>query len=124
MIIDTSVLIDYLRQSNKEKTVFVQLVQASLNIRISLITLSELYAGKSVWQSKKVQKELETILSGLEVLPVSTEIARQAGKLRAIYGLDLIDALIAATAILNQESLATLNSKHFRVVPELVLHQI
>lgn len=113
LLLDTSVLVDFLRQRNKEKTRLYQLAGAHKDMGISIITHAELYAGKSVWESARAQRELAALLSGLMLIPITSEISQQAGQLRARSGVHLLDALIAATALSYRIPLATINAKDF-----------
>lgn len=120
LLIDTSVLIDFLRSKNKKTTLLYRLAQSN-SLAISRITHTELYAGKSVWQNPRAKQELSVLLSGLTVLSINERISEQAGKLRALHTIDLIDALIAATALHHHLPLATTNTKHFKPIPNLEL---
>lgn len=113
LLLDTSVLVDFLRQRNKEKTRLYQLTRAHADMGISIITHAELHAGKSVWESTRAQRELTALLSGLAIAPITEDISRQAGQLRARHGVHLLDALIAATALAYHIPLVTMNAKDF-----------
>jgi len=63
------------------------------------------------------------ILEGFRILPLSEEVSKRAGKVRAEFGVDLIDAIIAATALVNKIPLSTLNRKHFEGVFGLALYE-
>lgn len=78
-----------------------------------LITHTELYAGESVWQKKEAKRELEKLLSGLEIIIPNLEVSKLAGKIRAKYQVNLLDALIAAEAVTSRLPLSTLNLKDF-----------
>lgn len=121
VLLDTSVIIDFLRRKKKEQAVLYSLAEGDYDLSISLITHMELDAGKSVWEKTKARQELETIFEGLEVLNLDEEISKNAGKIRAKSNVDLIDAIIAATAKHHQLPLATLNTKHFKQIRELKL---
>ena len=60
---------------------------------------------------------------GLTVLPLSDSIGHRAAMymetFRLACGLDLVDALVAATAVENAQTVCTGNVKHFRVIPDL-----
>jgi tRNA(fMet)-specific endonuclease VapC len=120
-LIDTSILIDFLRQKDKSTTLLQKLAVSRAYMSISIISHTELYAGKSVWTNEKAQLDLELLLSGLRILPLTEEISCHAGKLRASYNMNLIDALIASTAITHGLPLMTLNRKHFSPINELSL---
>lgn len=119
MLIDSSLIIDFLRRKDKSNSWFYSLISGKQQLFVSVITQAELYAGKSVWEGRRAQNELKLIFSTLRILPLSEEIAISAGKIRAIYGIDLIDSIIAATAISKSMALATFNSKHFKQVANL-----
>lgn len=121
IVVDSSVIVDFLRRDEKQKTWFYSLVNSGQRLSVSAITQAELYAGKSVWREKRAREELGLIFSSLEILPLSEKIAVESGKIRAMHGVDLLDAIIAATALVERGSLATLNPKHFTVIPDLQL---
>jgi predicted nucleic acid-binding protein len=58
-------------------------------------------------------------------MPVDKGIAIQAGLLRRQYRLshlpELPDMLIAATALVHNATLVTLNSKHFSMLPDVLV---
>lgn len=120
VLVDTSVIIDFLRNSKKSQTWFYSLAEHDLTI--SIITHTELYAGKSVWERPEAKTELTKLFSGLTLLPITETISEMAGQLKARHNLSLFDALIGATALVHNLELATLNQKHFQLVPELKLH--
>jgi len=113
VIVDTSVLVDFLRVADKGNTLFASLVANNYQLCVSVITHTELYAGKSVWRGKVARRELDTLLSNLKIIPLTEGVSTTAGKLRARYNIDLIDAIIAASAMNNHCELVTINTKHF-----------
>lgn len=121
ILIDTSVIIDFLRQKNKEKSDLYRLVFEKNQIYISIFTHTELYAGKSVWENKVAKEDLEKILSGLKIISFSSEQSLLAGEIRAKYNIDLVDAIIAATCIIEKLPLLTFNKKHFKNIKNLKL---
>lgn len=121
MLIDSSLIIDFLRRKNKSECWFYSLVTGDKQLMVSVITQAELYAGKSVWEKKRARDELGLIFSALKILPLSEDIAISAGKIRAVYGIDLIDSIIAATAISKSAPLATMDYKHFKPIANLKL---
>ncbi len=121
LLLDTSIIIDYLRQKDKKTTILFELAQSNHSFFISIMSHAELYSGKSVWQDKKLTEALEKVCSGMQVLPLETHISREAGRIRAHYAIDLIDAIIAATASFHKLPLVTLNKKHFSTITEIHL---
>lgn len=124
MLIDSSLIIDFIRRQDKPNSWFYSLISAKRPSFVSVITQAELYAGKSVWENRRARDELKLIFSALTILPLSGEIAITAGKIRAIYAVNLIDAIIAATAIFKSIPLATLNPKHFHAIAGIKLASV
>ena len=123
VIIDTSVVIDHLRQDEKE-TLLMRLAKDNPkeNLAISVVSVQELFEGRSTQQSDKRQSLL-AVISPLQILPYDYETARLAGEIARDLGrpVELADAAIAATAINNGARLLTLNRKDFRDIAELEL---
>lgn len=123
VVIDTSVVIDHLRQIG-ETSYFRKFEKEFENetLAISIVTIQELYAGKSTRDDEKERILLATI-SPLSILPYSYEVAELAGKLirDAKNPLQVADAAIAATAIVNGSRLVSLNKKDFEEIEGLEL---
>ena len=124
MLLDTSVVIDFLRQSNKSATWLYALAVEGHVFSASMITHTELYAGKSVWEKEVALGELRGLFSAIRLVPITETISQTAGKIRSVYNLDLIDAIIAATAVEEKITLATLNYKHFASVEGVKLLEV
>lgn len=121
-LIDTSVIIDFLRRQDKQKSLYYKL--ATEELFVSIITHTELFSGQSVWKSKTAKDELEDLFSDVTILPLNSEVSKMAGKIKAVYSVDLFDAIIAATSVLNNLELVTLNVKDFKSIPSVILHKI
>jgi len=110
-LVDTDILIDYLRGHANAIAV---IEENSNDLCLSVINVAELYQGV---RSAKEQKKLADTLSAFIVLPITMEIATLGGtfssKFRASHGAGLAHCLIAATAHLHDLTLQTLNSKHY-----------
>jgi len=121
-MIDTTLLIDYFRKSDKAKSRLVQLSERFNQIIISSVTEFEIYSG-----ANEVQLEFwRQLLSEVTVLPfdsqaahVAVEIQRDLKKVRK--SIDKADLFIAATAVANGLTLDTLNRKHFDKINQLTL---
>ncbi|OGE81614.1 MAG: hypothetical protein A3H72_00975 [Candidatus Doudnabacteria bacterium RIFCSPLOWO2_02_FULL_48_8] len=127
VILDTNVIIDHLRQEKGQETLLKRLIRNNLqeDLAISIISIQELYRGQSTKDSEKENNILTTV-SALKILSYSYEAAELAGKLaRDSKGtIEFADAAIAATALVNNGSLATLNKKDFVQIPNLELLDI
>lgn len=124
LLLDTSIIIDFLRSKNKEETVLARLARANEDLYISIITHTELYAGKSVWASREAREELEAIFWGLTIISEDIQISQKAGEIRAECGIDLLDAIIAATALVRKLEVVTFNTRDFRKVKNLKIYKI
>lgn len=122
LLADTSVIIDFLRAKSKKATLLYSLAK-NYKLNVSIITHTELYAGKSVWEKPMARKELETLFSGIKILPLTQNVSRNAGRLRVKRGMNLFDAIVAATAISNKVELTTLNEKDFARIRGLKIFQ-
>lgn len=126
VIVDTSVIIDHLRRAAADSSL-VKFFEANSDQRlaISVVTIQELYEGKSTRDEVK-EGSLLAVLGLFEVLGYNAEIATEAGKIaRDMVGeIDFADAVIAATAIMNKADVWTLNKKHFEGIPGIELYPI
>jgi len=117
VLFDTDVLIDLLR--GKPST-FDQVSEIIFGNRLccSVITVAEIYAG----MFPQEKDPTDQLLDALEAFPVSISIAQQAGSLRSQYpGRELMDCLIAATALQHHAQLVTKNVKHYPMKELMVI---
>lgn len=125
VVLDTSIIIDHLRCSTGQSKL-IRLVESHPHqeLGISLITVQELYEGQSTLIEAK-ETDLITVLAGLKVLPYTFDVAKLAGTIARDlpHPIELADAAIASTAILNFCPLYTLNPKDFLPIPGLDLFQ-
>jgi predicted nucleic acid-binding protein len=117
LLLDTDVLIDFLRGQPQA----VQLLEdTDCEFHVSAVSVAELYVGVRDGQEREV---LDQLVGALRTIEISTEIAQQAGLWRREYGKShgtgILDALIAACADALQIPLATLNVKHFPMLPNI-----
>lgn len=119
LLIDTDVLIDYLRDRTEAVT-YLETLTSSRSI--SAITVAELYAGVREGDEREV---LDQFIGSFQVLAVDENIATRAGIIRRdfgkTHGIGLADAIIAATAEAQQANLVMLNSKHFQMIKDVVV---
>lgn len=127
VVLDTSVIIDHLRLKSERNSLLKKVVKQYSNVTfcLSVITVQELYQGES---SRKVSEErrMETVLELYQLMPYNYEIAKLAGEIvRDNKNLvEFPDAAIAATALVNEAELLTLNKKHFAGIKGLELFDI
>ncbi len=122
VLVDTSILIDYYRKTDKTKSVWVALVRQGYKFAISAITRYEIYSGAT-------QSQLDfwgSVLEAVAVIPfdedcVDTAVTINTALKRKRKQIDLADLFIAATAVSNRLAFATLNKKHFDRIDELTI---
>jgi predicted nucleic acid-binding protein len=118
-VVDTDVLIDYLRDQ-PQAVAFLEGTEQPL--AISVITIAELYAGV---RDGEERQRLEAFLAAFEVLALVRQPAQRAGLWRRQYGpshgTGLADALIAAGAEAAGATLVTLNRRHFPMLAEVLV---
>jgi predicted nucleic acid-binding protein len=110
-LVDTDILIHFLRGKRKAKDFLSMLLDES-NICCSAIAVAEIVAGMRAAEEERTK----ALLDQLEVLAVTRDVAEKAGSYkRSIRGhsLELDDCLVAATAFVHRAILATGNGKHY-----------
>ncbi len=111
ILIDTDIVIDFLR--GKEQSVLYFKANSDF-ICFSAITVAEIYAGIRGREEEIAVKHLFSIFP---VIETSHKMAVEAGKLvkqyRPSHSVELPDAIIAATCIISESELKTLNIKHY-----------
>jgi predicted nucleic acid-binding protein len=120
LIIDTDVLIWYLKGNEKAKKVIVE----HLPFDISVVTYMELVQGmRDKAELRLLLRQLQ--LWSVRILHIDTNISGRAmfyvEELFLSHAVQLADALIAASAVEHGEPLLTANDKHYRHVPNLQL---
>ncbi len=119
-IVDTDVIIWYMRGNDKAAVILENLT----NIMLSAVTYMELVQGM---RNKAELSSLETTLStwNATTIPINEDISNQALMLVKQYfhshSVSLADALIAATALQYQLPLLTANDKHYKMIADLNL---
>jgi len=118
LIIDTDVLIWYLRGSEKAKKV----VESNIPFSISAVTYMELIQGmKNKEEFKIFQKQIKNW--NIDIMQIDKEISSRAVFYIQEYSLShsmmLADALIAATVVQTSETLLTANDKHYNYIPNI-----
>jgi predicted nucleic acid-binding protein len=117
ILLDTDVLIDFFRGYSKA----VALVNNnSSRIILSSLVVAELYAGV---KGDAEQDTINDFISLFRVIPIGVEIAKAGGLYKRDYGkshgVGLADAILAATAEMENAELVTLNIKHYPMIKRL-----
>ena len=118
MIFDTDVLIWASRGNPKA----AHAIDRARERAISIVSFMELMQGaRSKIEARKIKQSLREL--GFTVLPLTESIGATAATLieqhALSHGIQVADALIAATALDAGESLCTANARHFRPIHAL-----
>jgi predicted nucleic acid-binding protein len=122
LIIDTDVLIWYLRGNAKAQKV----ISANVPFKISVINYMELLQGL---RDKKEYRALQKFIMNysIEIIQINESISSRAMFYIEDYclshSMELGDAIIAATALENREILITSNEKHYGFIPNIQINR-
>lgn len=114
IMVDTSILIDFYRKTDKKNSVWIELVRQGYVFYISAITKYEIFAGAT-------QAQLQfwnNVLQAITIIPLDEPAVDKAVEIntdlkRKRKQIALADLFIASTAISHNLPFATLNRKHF-----------
>jgi len=120
IILDTNIIIDLFKGDKKTLELLENIKNEDL--AVSIITAMELYYGAI---NKRELGKIKKFLKTLDVLAINEDISLIALNLIENYskshGLEIPDALIAATSIYYNAPLLTYNKKDFRYLENLKL---
>jgi tRNA(fMet)-specific endonuclease VapC len=113
VMVDTSILIDYYRKTDKSKSAWIALVRKGFGFAISAITATP--NQLEFW---------DNILLAIDIIPldeatIDVAVSVNARLKQNSKQIALADLLIAASAISYRMPLATLNKKHFERIDTL-----
>jgi tRNA(fMet)-specific endonuclease VapC len=132
LILDTSIIVALERRGKPASANFAEIgkMAGDVPVALSAMTIFELMHGveraRTPEQAQRQLAFVDLLCHGIPVFPVSLEIARIAGRIEgALAGkgiaVALDDLLIGATALHLGFGVATLNTKHFAQIPNLVV---
>lgn len=110
LVIDTGIFIEYLRKTEKSKTILASLPN-DCSLFVSAVTVYELMMGATNEQKKK---DVETLLEGVSVLPFDEEVSMKAAEI--YHNLRRRNLMIEFRDIFK-----TLNKDHFQRIETLEL---
>jgi tRNA(fMet)-specific endonuclease VapC len=122
-LLDTSILIEFFRETDKRNSRFYELSDTFDSFCISVITEYEIFIGAT----SLIQKDYwKNFLEKVNIISLDSEIIHTAITLneelkRTKNLIDSADLFIAATAINNNLPLVTLNNRHFDRIASLNL---
>ena len=120
VLLDTSILIEYYRKTNKANSTWIGLIDQGHEFVISAITKYELYSGAT----KEQMEFWDNIMTSIPIIAFNEACVDTAVNINAILKqkrkqIDLADLFIAATAVTHDFPIATLNKKHFERIEQL-----
>ena len=120
IILDTNIIIELFKGNAETKELLENINEE--NFAISIITSMELYYGAI---NKRELNKIKKFLKSFNLLVINEEISKIALELIERYskshGLEIPDALIAATSIYYDAPLLTYNKKDFKYIEGLQL---
>lgn len=120
-VVDSDVLIDVLRK-DPLATATVQALLEQGPVTISVVSRMETIRG---CRNREAQQQAERLLKQMELIGLDAQIASEADRLVTHYFLShhlaVVDALIAATALVYELPLLTRNRRDFAFIPNLHL---
>lgn len=119
-LLDTTVAVDYLRGRQEAHDTLGDVTHTPGRILASELVRFEIVAGARPSEVSAIER----FLAALQWVPVNRRVARVAGELarrfRPSYsGIEDVDYLIAATALILDADLLTTNVKHFPMIEGL-----
>lgn len=120
MVADTGIFIEHLRAKDKLSTTLYK-ISESTDIYVSAVTVYELYMGAT---NKDKERDVVVITENFTVLPFTDTVAQKAAdlyhKLRlSNQMIEFRDIFIAATCMVHELPIVTLNKKHFKRIDGL-----
>jgi predicted nucleic acid-binding protein len=125
LVIDSDVLIDYLRGRPGIASLFDQLKVDEL--AVSHMTYAELLTGELYnYERVTAKSRIERFLSGYTIYPIDETVLDRYAELNSLLRrqgkrIAVSDLLIAATALIHDRDLVTRNIRHFERIPNLRL---
>lgn len=124
LVLDTSIIIDYLRGGNLWGILLTKIDRTTV-FYIPTMVIYEIFSGGSMRSTKAIEK-VDFFIKHFERIELNEKIAKLAGQLYRNDKLKagVADYIIAASALSIGASVVTLNQKHFQQIPALDLYQI
>ena len=124
MILDTSFIIDLMRNDQESIKKIAGLKKTSTNLMSTTLSVFEIWQGIEDLESEEKKDKIVKFLSSIGFLTLDVASAKKAGtiytKLRR-NGIDIgaVDSLIGAIALLHNQTILTRNVKHFNRIENL-----
>lgn len=124
LLLDSTVLVDIARGHDDAIRFVDSERQAGHDLMFSVVTAMELVVG---CRNKQEVEKVEKLIAGFTVLAITPSISWKAHGLLVDFskshGLEIPDAFIAATALVEDLTLATANTRHFSMIEGLSIQR-
>jgi len=122
ILVDTDVIIDFLRSKDKKTTTFHKLfIDSSNEAVISFVTKIELLVGMDSEDPAK-KNIIKKLLESVEILENNESFCEVAGKILRHYSISFQDALIASHSMVTNIPLLTRNKQDFAKIAGVRLY--
>ena len=124
IVIDTSILIDYLR-GGKAWEEFLSSANEDIELYLPTVVIFELFSGQSTREPKK-EEEILNFLNQFQKIELNEDIAKRAGEIYRDTKVEIQvpDYIVAASALEVNGAVLTLNTKHFRNINGVKIYPV
>jgi predicted nucleic acid-binding protein len=116
-LVDTNVAIEYIGETLPEKSLAMIDGVVDGRFYISVINKIELLGFADITENEELK--FQELINASDVLNLDEDIISRTIKIRKTYKIKIPDAIIAATALANQLTIITRNTKDFEKIQEL-----
>ena len=122
--LDSDFIINFLRNDEKTVGIFRKLKEKGVTLKTTSINGFELWKGAYRLNNEGAKNAVEKFLLSVEVIRLDEKSSRRAAEIfetliRRGEEVDVLDVMIAAIVIGNNEELLTGNKKHFARIKDL-----
>jgi len=133
LILDSSTLIAAERQGHTVRQILEQVraLHGEVEVGISVVSVAEMTHGAYRTRDAALQQRrlafVDRLCSDMPVHPITVDVARLIGRIEGQqaalgYTIAFEDLAIGVTALHLGYDVVTLNEKHFKLIPGLVVH--
>lgn len=122
VLVDSSVLIDYYRKTDKANSKWIALLRQGYQFAVSAITKYEIYSGATQSQLSFWNNVMQAVqIISFDEACVTTAVEINADLKRKRKQIAIADLFIAATAVTHHLPISTINKKHFERIDSLLI---
>ena len=112
--LDTNSILYYLKKHKNLSDFFISIIQGSEPVSLSVVNKIELLSYSGLQEED--EKQIKEFIQDFKMRELDDEIVDKTIEVRRKYKLKLPDAIIAATAMINNLILVTHNKKDFKEI--------